>query len=219
MFQNQAENNFYIIYKFVPALKQHTKPILVFHFIILYHGLFFPVCFCLQSLLYLLSGFDPALLFALLCCRCGCCTALRRKLNRCSSPLGQLVRPARPIYGSQWVRLCPNWAWPDCPNACLRSDHRAGGTSPADVSPVGCPSLHMEPWHCARTTEPLEGHTSSPTARRMATEHRGSVEEWGKRLFFHSYKIWLVFLDGERIGFSHVMIRRCHDMSYQHSFK
>ncbi len=117
-------------------------------------------------------------------CRCGCCTALRRKQNRCSKLLGQLVRPAPLTCGSWWVRLCPSWAWPDYPTGCLQSDHRAGGTSPADVSPVGCPFWPMELSHYVRTTEQLEGRTLSLTVRWMATEHRGSAVEWSKKHFF-----------------------------------
>lgn len=132
------------------------------------------------------SGFHPCPL-CLHCprvrSRCGCCTALRRKQNRCSSPLGQLVRPAPPTYGSRWVRLYPNWASPDYPIGYSRSGRRAGGTSPADVSPVACPSLLTEPLPCARTMERPGGRTSSPTARRMGTGRRGFAVEWSKKQF------------------------------------
>lgn len=148
--------------------------------------LLFALCF---FMLLLFSGFHPCPLCLhcpRVCSRCGCCTALRRKQNRCSKPLGQVVRPAPPTYGSRWVRLFLNWASPDYPIAYLRSGRRAGGTSPADVSPVACPSLLMELLPCARTTEQLEGHTLLPTARRMGTGRRGFAVEWSKKLLYMS---------------------------------
>lgn len=169
-----------------------------------------PLCSCLHSLLFplllLLSGFHLGPLCPL-CphsyCRCGCCTALRRKQNRCSRLLGQLVRPAPPTYGSRWVRLCPSWAWPDYPIAFLQSDRRAGGTSLADESPVGCPSLPTELSRCARTTEPLEDRTSSLTARRMGTERRGFAVEWSKRWFFPLIQDLTCIFCTERYNMTH----------------